>query len=65
MTTLSTILSFIFAAAEDGENSGKAIALGVGGGLGAVGAGVLGVRFRLGEDKAQDHAEGVHGVGSF
>ena len=43
---LATILSFFFAAAEDGENAGKAIALGVGGGLGAVGAGVaIGIIF--------------------
>ncbi len=46
MTTLSTILAFIFAAAEDGADAGKAIALGVGGGLGAVGAGVgIGIIF--------------------
>jgi len=46
VATFSMILSFIFAAAEDGENSGKAIALGVGGGLGAVGAGVgIGIIF--------------------
>jgi F-type H+-transporting ATPase subunit c len=37
---LATFLTFIFAAAEDGADAGKAIALGVGGGLGAVGAGV-------------------------
>jgi F-type H+-transporting ATPase subunit c len=43
---LSTILSFVFAAAEDGADAGKAIALGVGGGLGAVGAGVgIGIIF--------------------
>jgi F-type H+-transporting ATPase subunit c len=46
VTTLSMILSFIFAAAEDGSDAGKAIALGVGGGLGAVGAGVgIGIIF--------------------
>ena len=46
MTTLSMILSFIFAAAEDGQKAGRAIALGVGGGLGAVGAGVgIGIIF--------------------
>jgi F-type H+-transporting ATPase subunit c len=35
---LATILSFVFAAAEDGADAGRAIALGVGGGLCAVGA---------------------------
>jgi F-type H+-transporting ATPase subunit c len=35
---LATILNF-FAAVDDGADAGKALALGVGGGLGAVGAG--------------------------
>ena len=43
---LSTLLTFVFAAASDGADAGKAIALGVGGGLGAVGAGVgIGIIF--------------------
>ena len=42
----SMFLSFIFAAAEDGQKAGRAIALGVGGGLGAAGAAVgIGVIF--------------------
>ena len=41
---LATFLNFVFAAAEDGSDAGKAIALGVGGGLGA----------RLGEDREQE-----------
>jgi F-type H+-transporting ATPase subunit c len=42
----SMVLSFIFAAANDGQAAGRAIALGVGGGLGAVGAGVgIGIIF--------------------
>ena len=46
MTTLSMILSFVFAAVDDGQAAGRAIALGVGGGLGAVGAGVgIGIIF--------------------
>ena len=35
-----SILTFLIAAADDGQKAGRAIALGVGGGLGAVGAGV-------------------------
>ena len=46
MHAASLILSFIFAAADDGQKAGRAIALGVGGGLGAVGAGVgIGIIF--------------------
>ena len=41
-----SILTFLFAAATDGQAAGRAIALGVGGGLGAVGAGVgIGIIF--------------------
>ena len=46
MNVASMVLSFIFAAANDGQAAGRAIALGVGGGLGAVGAGVgIGIIF--------------------
>ena len=46
MNVASMVLSFIFAAADDGQKAGRAIALGVGGGLGAVGAGVgIGIIF--------------------
>ena len=41
-----SFMTFIFAAANDGQAAGRAIALGVGGGLGAVGAGVgIGIIF--------------------
>ncbi len=41
-----SILTFLIAAADDGQKAGRAIALGVGGGLGAVGAGVgIGIIF--------------------
>ncbi len=43
---LATILHFVLAAATDGSDAGKSVALGVGGGLGAAGAAVgIGIIF--------------------